>query len=420
MNLYSTVRFVLIGFTILILGALVGWYIFLRTQHSAQTTVAVGRGLGDTAPSFSGAMGSNYQNSLATITNGSSSKSQTVPKVQGEIGHVSETEVAGFGFVTGVASTTSLYFVERATGYVFSSDIRTGGTSRISGVLTPKIYEALVARDGSVIERYPSEKGGVETVIIAPPAAPGAVARRMLLPQNISPLALSPEGVVVYGTRTATLTTLWSTNVRLTKAQNIFQSPIASWDVVALGDGRIVLTEKAADAVSGHSYIIDKKGVLSPLVSTHPGLTVLAQSSSTALLYTTSSQGKVGVYIKANGTTDELPVPLSTVSEKCAWTPASPSVKKPATSTPSAVYCAVPDSLLSPHFLDSWYRGEIHTTDSIWRIDPTTGTATKITVEWPRGVTPPDVINPHIDSTGTYLAFKDARDQSLWVLRLQK
>ena len=420
MHLYSALRYLLIGFTILILGGLMGWYIYLRAQHSSQAAISTGRGLGDSAPSFTGGMGSNYQNSLSGLARGDASNTPTSSPGLHDVQHVSQSEVAGFGFVSTGTSTTALYFVERATGYVFLVDLRTGISSRIAGTLTPKVYEAYVASDGSVIERYPSEKGGVETVAIAPPAAPGAVARRINLPQDINPFAISADGIIVYGTRSAGATTLWSTNWSVTKTRSIFQSSIASWRAFALTDGRIILAEKAADGVLGHSYTLSAKGTLSPLTPALSGLSVLAQSSSTAILYTSISGGKAQVFVRAGANANTLAVPLATVADKCAWTAAVPAAKKGATTTPSIVYCAVPDAITTDHFLDAWYRGEIHTTDALWAIDSSVGTAVKTAVEWPRGITPPDVIDPSVDPSGTYISFKDARDQSLWLVRLKK
>ena len=61
--------------------------------------------------------------------------------------------------------------------------------------------------------------------------------------------------------------------------------------------------------------------------------------------------------------------------------------------------------------------GAIHTSDTWWRIDAGTGEATPVLEPGDTEETF-DVENPMIDGTGQEIAFMDAKDKSLWLLRI--
>ena len=81
------------------------------------------------------------------------------------------------------------------------------------------------------------------------------------------------------------------------------------------------------------------------------------------------------------------------------------------------VYCAVPNGPIPPNFLTNWYRGSVHLTDDWWKIDLSTGTTQRIYSPSADNFSL-DVENPTIDQSGNYIAFINATDQSLWVLRV--
>ena len=420
MSYYTFARYLLIGLLILSLGGLMGWYLYLRTQRAAITAVTTGRGLNAIAPSSGGGVGSNYRNDVIVANNTGAAYSTTsspLSSVPQQVWHANTSPVAGFGFVSTDANGTSIYFVERATGYIFSALPTSGAVSRVYGVLTPKVYAAYVSSTGAVIERYPAQGGGVETVVIWPSESSGGSERRSTLPQNMGPFAVSND-TIVYGLHSEATTIISSSNWSGTKTKTLFSTPLSSLRLTLLADGRILLGEAPADGVLGHMYTITKDGELGQFIAPAPGLTLLPQASSTAVLYASSAGGVAHLFVRSGTTV--VSVPLSTVADKCVWTSAPPTPKKGEVATSSIAYCAVPDSIPSSQFLDSWYRGEVHTTDSWWKIDATAGTATKLALEWPRGATPPDAVDIQIDSTNSYIGFKDARDQSLWVLRIPK
>ena len=69
-------------------------------------------------------------------------------------------------------------------------------------------------------------------------------------------------------------------------------------------------------------------------------------------------------------------------------------------------------------FLDDWYKGLLHTSDTFYEIDAAAASTTQIYD--PSGDTNAqfDVEDMSVDPSGQFLAFINARDMSLWVLRI--
>ena len=66
--------------------------------------------------------------------------------------------------------------------------------------------------------------------------------------------------------------------------------------------------------------------------------------------------------------------------------------------------------------MEEWYRGALHTSDAWWKIDVSAGTAQ--TLYTPDSGTSFDAEHPVIDESGGYIAFTNAADKSLWMLRI--
>ena len=84
---------------------------------------------------------------------------------------------------------------------------------------------------------------------------------------------------------------------------------------------------------------------------------------------------------------------------------------------PLVAYCAVPQFVTSNAFLNDWYRGAIHTSDSWWRVDVSADTVELIFA--PETDTPIDVESPIMDDRGEHIAFINAIDKTLWLLRIK-
>ncbi len=398
------------------------WYFFLKKQDKVTENTDVARGFGTSAPSFHGGpTGSTYQNILTDMTDGGASvpasDSSAPAGAPPQLWHVSANPTAGMGFVKN-GTRLMLYFVERATGYVFAADTDSAELVRISNTLRPKTSEAIFTADGSVIERSIGDTGHIETM-----AATQATSTRVrpegrdisaplggkTLESDIISIAVNPVANEFFYLVSAPpagiigIRAPWNNKT----PKRTFSSALSQWQLEWLADGRIILTQNAADSVPGSSFELRSDGSLSPLVQHVSGLTVLLKSGSQALLYGTSEGGALAMYAKVDAKSPAIKIPIKTIADKCVWAPGKDPV----------AYCAVPQSISQGEFINSWYRGALHTSDSLWRVNVRDGSAQLLFTPASANATI-DIERPLIDESGKLITFLNAADKSLWLLRL--
>jgi hypothetical protein len=434
MKSMTAIRLVFGAIIVLILGGLVGWYFYLHA--AAQSGDAAGDAadpigsLSASAPSFGGTTGSTPANQA--IANGAFSAGNVSSGTSSsELWEADATAVAGMGFVT-TETDEYLYYVERGNGYVFAARPSDETTSRLTDTLMPKIYQALFADDGSVIERSIDGSGNVTTFLgtiststissansttsidalaqaipgDTSTTSPASLAGYYLQP-DIRSIALDPVTKELFYLMADPkggvdgFTQAWSG----TKKTQVFSSIVGSWRPYILADGTMAVLENPADGIPGYAYGVSSAGVLKPLVRDVAGLTILSKASSPLILYGSSSGSSLSLFGIASSS--PISLPLSTVADKCVWLPGGSDI----------AYCAVPNGATPNDFLDNWYQGTTNTSDDWWEIDLSSGTTERIYSPSAENVSL-DVEDPTIDPSGNYIAFENASDQSLWVLRV--
>ena len=398
MNRGTIIRYALLVFLVVILGAITGWYFFLRSQTGATQSVDTARGFstGGSAAPF-GNTGSGNAGA------GSSTAGQSGTK-PAQLWHIATAPAAGIGFATTTAL-VRLRFVDRATGYVFEANPEIASTARLTNTLMPKTYEALFSED-AVIERSVDETGAITTFAGTIHAGTSTSLTGTTLPKNIGAISIDPKlGGVVYLARTGSGVSVVSAAWDGTKTKTLYASPLADWRVWALQDGRTIIAQKAADGLPGYAYVV-KNNTLDALTPSLPGLTILPRSGSGAIIYGMSSGAGPVLFVQLSASSSATRLPIATVADKCLWAPGAQPI----------AYCAVPQVKPTGGFLDAWYRGEIHTSDAWWKVDASTGQAQLIFT--PASNEALDVIKPVMDPGGAYIAFINNVDLSPWLLRL--
>lgn len=455
MNSYAkfATAFVLIA----LLGGLAGWYVFLRARTTTVQETDAARGFSTDTSAPSSSLGGFFSSVVDRVTGGGSETPDTAnsqgqasqpfaqsgtstgqtsivstatSSAQGgsfatnaSLSHPSKVPVAGFGFVS-QGGALRLYYVERATGYVFAADLAKGTVTRLTNTLRPKVYEAMFDGKG-VVERTIAEDGSVETFAgtfgVASTTSTSVPLTGSFLSKNITAITLIPAATpaLLYVREGAGGTEGILAARDGTKPQTVFVSPITGWRILSLTDGRMIVAQKAASGVVGVAYEIPKAGALTsnalvPLATPTPGLVVVPRAWSSALLWSSSSN-RTTLFVRESDTKQAVTLPIATTAEKCAWVPApsDASAKKPGV---LVAYCAVPKTAPGSDFLENWYQGALHTDDAWWKVDAMSGTAEQFYATT-QGI---DVHDPVIDPSGTFLAFRDGRDDSLWVLTLTK
>jgi len=412
MKTTAIVRYVLIALIVVVLSALAGWYFFLKGESTTIAEGDIGRGVGLPQP-FGEAIGSTYENivsSFSTLVGGIVRSGEEKPP---QLAQVGKTPTAGYGFV-GSGSSVRLRFVERGAGYIFDVSPETGALKRVTNTLVPRTYEALVAGD-RVILRGIEEGGNITTVVgeitmsTSTEDVPAALKQKRLV-DNIRSIAIRPDGTEMFYIidsldGAAGIRASWDEK----NQKKIFDSAVLGWQIDFLPDGRITVTENASDNAAGHTYLV-RENSLQPILGDVQGLTFLPHPKSSAYLYGASSQG-LSLFAQTATTSTAVSLPIRTIADKCVWSEDSSLI----------VYCAVPQQLPpdppAGGFLDAWYRGEVHTSDAWWRVDVSANSAEPL---YSSANVVLDVENPVIDESGNYIAFTNAIDKSLWLLRIEE
>ena len=135
------------------------------------------------------------------------------------------------------------------------------------------------------------------------------------------------------------------------------------------------------------------------------GLTTLASPDGQYVLYNSSVNGgpKLNIFnIKEHKT---INVDAYGLPEKCVWSKNNINI-----------YCAIPNTISSSQYPDSWYQGITTFDDYFTKINTTTKEASTITNIGDSE--PIDVIKPFLNNKEDKLFFINKKDYTLWSLDL--
>jgi hypothetical protein len=411
MKHYHLFRYIgIAAMTLLVLG-LLGWYFFLRGQQANVAELDAARGFDIAVPSFTGSRSSTAEN----IEGGPSAETLLTAEGQKKpprLWRVSTSPIAGAGFI---ATSTVLRYVERSTGHIYDVDPGSGLVTRRTNTLVPKIYDAGVAGDGSIAMRSLDDTGAPMTLVgrLGTTTDEGFVRFESTnLGASVFAVAPSPTlpEMLLVAARAGGAELVRSSSGEGTP-QRLLSLFLTSLEPLWLSDGKIFLTERPASGIAGSAYEV-VNGALVPLIRNVPGLSILPRASSGALLYSSDDGARLRLFARAGADASTSEITLQTTAKKCVWTPSV------GTTTSLSAYCASPQSPVAAGFTDSWLRGSAHTADAWFTIDLSSAKAEKFFV--PESAVALDVERPMMDARGEYIAFMNARDKSLWVLRLKE
>ena len=168
----------------------------------------------------------------------------------------------------------------------------------------------------------------------------------------------------------------------------------------------ITLNTKPSYGVQGFMYSLDpvtKK--MNKILSGIYGLTTLTSPNGKLILY---GNNNLSLNLYNLDTQDSIALGIKTLPEKCVWNSGS-----------TAIYCAVPKSIDSANYPDSWYQGETSFSDQIWKVNVDSGSASIIAdpVQFSKGEDV-DGIKLSLDESEKYLFFVNKKDSYLWELSL--
>lgn len=312
---------------------------------------------------------------------------------------------------TFVATTSTLRYIERATGHISDADLVSGKVTRISNTTIPKIYESVFLNSGkNVILRYLADDE--ETIItysgsIKNGSSTTATLQGTFLDQNIDSLSISPDEKKIFLLENSgSGATAYTINIDGTKRASAWNSPVGEWLTNWPTASNVVLTTKPSSSVDGFMYSLDlKTGLTKKILGGIRGLTGSVDPSNSYILY---SDAFTTLSIKNLKTGTDTKLPIETLGDKCVWSKKEKGI----------AYCAVATVMPVGTFPDDWYKGLISLNDAIYRVDAVSGRSSLISDLTKDYKTNIDVINPALSSKEDYLVFMNNKDLTLWSLKL--
>ena len=308
-----------------------------------------------------------------------------------------------------VMSAPKIRFMERGTGYIYDTDALGVGEKKLTGTAIVRALDGLFADNGaSVVIRYiKNDNQTVATFLGHVPTQEDDTVLGELkgdfLPDNVLDVVVAPDGKsIAYLLPSADGSVGLSMKTDGTSKKQLFVSPFSEW-LLDWNGGGMMATTKASAQVAGYVYSIQKSGYFQKILGNVSGLTTKASPDGKNLLYSVTTNSKLGLYVFHTKDGSGVSLGLSTLPEKCVWAADN-----------TTAYCAVDESAPTGNLPDSWYQGVTHFSDSLWKIDTTSGTTTKMVDGG--GM---DAIKLSVDPTGKYLLFINKNDGGLWSLDLK-
>ena len=298
-------------------------------------------------------------------------------------------------------------FAEQGTGYIYDVDAHGKNETKRTGTTIVRVAEAYFGDNGnSVIFRYlKNDNSTIETylgrVIASVDPTAFATVKGDFLPENIPNLVMSPDGTsLAYLFQTNDGTGGISMKTDGSAKKQLFSSSFDEW-LLDWKQGGLFATTKAAGDIPGYVYMVQPSGTFQKILGGVNGLTTNVSPSGKLMLYDSSGKGKLSLFVRhENG--DSIKLDVKTLPEKCVWNKNS-----------TAIYCAVPVAVPDSgvDYPDDWYQGLTHFSDSIWKIDASSGNATQITGLEGKSI---DATNLMIDQNETFLFFVNKTDGTPW------
>lgn len=305
------------------------------------------------------------------------------------------------------ATSTTLMFVDRTTGYIYGYDLDSALVYQISNTTIPGVYDAYIFDQGKkVLMRYLAEdrKTIISILGTIPPTIQGNDPEPLIdstyLPQNVSSVAIRGDhaeiSYVVPQTGGSTIYTLSSKGIL-----PIAQSPFSEW-TLSYGGKQLYATPKASAYLTGSTVLLP---TFSPVISDKTGL-VSIPSSTGALLNSMFSQSGLLTFGTVKGISSVTSA--RTLASKCA------------SMHDSYFLCGVPTVL--PEQIsgmpDDWYQGRAQFNDELIIINASNGDTTRLYV-FDEKYGDMDVTRLALYEGGAFVSFVRKQDGSLFLLDTQ-
>lgn len=322
----------------------------------------------------------------------------------------------------------AIRYVEKTTGHIYETYTDMLESTRITNTTIPRIHDAYFDTIGNTVvlryldtstsetetflanivinEENPIQDGTQEQ---ATPEIQEYKLEGSFMTNNITDITISPDMKSIFTIEPATGgSTGIITDFLLGTRSIVLFSPLTEWQSFWPSNNLLTLTTKPSGEVPGYMFIVNRKsGIIDKQLGGILGLTTKMSPDEKKVLYSNSESGRVKLNLYTLNTRVTSDLGVRTLPEKCIWQRDS-----------VAIYCAIPDTLPTGTYPDTWYQGAVNFSDSLWYLNIETNVYDKI-------VEPTSVVGQSLDMTnlffdpkGEYIFFTDKTTSTLWSYRL--
>jgi peptidoglycan hydrolase-like protein with peptidoglycan-binding domain len=190
--------------------------------------------------------------------------------------------------------------------------------------------------------------------------------------------------------------------------KTLLNLPFVDWNIVDTATG-IYWTTRASATFAGSVFVSNyTNNAFIPVLTELPGLSVLPNHSGNTLLYSTTENNTPTLWLYTIKTKSKIQISLNTFSEKCVWNKSD-----------TVIYCLVPTELTEAQYPDDWYKRGLSLTDTLYSIDPISGSTQKLDTNDEFGIQKMDIIRPNITDDNAFLFFQDWNSHYIWGYKLK-
>ncbi len=303
-----------------------------------------------------------------------------------------------------VFTKNGIAYVEQGTGHVRYINLTTGEETLLSATTIPGAYEASFSKDGEVVAITTTQDDSSKTIIATVPNASSTESLDgVALPLGATEVDVSEKsGTAYYLISTTEGSRGYAYSIAKKTSTELFSIPLR--DVHVLWGEPIYVYTTPTHTQIGYAYELEGNEMR---YVTEGGAGLMAFRYGNEAVVTRKVNGTTGGYFWLSAiaiTPEEILLGGPIIPEKCV-------------STEADFWCAVPENIDS-EFPDSWYKGTVSLSDSLWRITANGESATvesDFFIESGRQI---DVLKIGIDSFSTYLYLINKNDNTLWLYKL--
>ncbi len=405
------------------IGALVYWYIYLRSTGPDTVVNTDGTTVGEGFSSFDRSTktnNSNLNNSTSTdIKNTVEEEVVVESKIKiPALRQISTMPVSGLA-ASSTATTSIARYIDRGTGHIYEVNSSKMDIIKISNTTLPKTYESYFNKNlNAFVTRYLRDETDTITNFYAELRSTGTSTtvtpyetKGKYISQNINQIINSPNRDRIFtwsiesGNGVGYISSFDEKN-KIKIAQTPIRQVVLDWPET----NTVSITTKSSALLSGYFYLIDtKNGVMKKVLGGIKGLVAKANRDLSKIIYSSTDKGNIITKIYNTKDNTDQEIVFRTIADKCVWS----------TKRKNEVYCAVPNEINTNYtYPDDWYKGNVSFVDQIWHLDTATGEVHLLANLTSLSNKIIDATDLSLDTNEDYLYFINKRDLTAWSLDL--